>query len=161
MKIKIKDVDYEIPLSWSDLTYNQAVAAISEKIELVDKINILTSIPIAEIEKTSIRDVDTLLNYLSFINDQEIFDSKEPSDLTANFDFGSLTYGVSEKVKKLFSNEDKTVYEVMPDVFEVMFNVDIRQKTFTDVIGDINNFFFRSMFFMRPTKNFTKKAKIV
>jgi hypothetical protein len=73
MIFKINDQPYNIPTSWSEVTFKQYVEMLDLKDDTYQLINIFTGIPRETLEKAAIIGLDTLLNALAFINKPPVF----------------------------------------------------------------------------------------
>lgn len=144
-KANIESNVYLIPQSWDDLMYTDAVKYYLAKCNDANPneiITLLTGISEEILLNLSTNSVDKLFDELSFVNDESIFEDTNVKDEYKDFDFGSLKYRESEKVKQLIDYK-KSLIENAPVLFDYLFKVDLDKEPFTEWIGTVN--FFKQM----------------
>lgn len=141
-KANIGENVYLIPQSWEDLMYTDAVnfyLAMCRDANPHEIITLLTGISNEILFNLSTNSVDRLYAELSFINDASIFEDTNVKDEYKDFDFGSLKYRETEKVKQLI-DYNKSLIENAPVLFDYLFKVDLSKEPFTEWIGTVNFF---------------------
>lgn len=141
-KANIESNVYLIPQSWDDLMYTDAVKYYLAKCNDANPneiITLLTGISEEILLNLSTNSVDKLFDELSFVNDESIFEDTNVKDEYKDFDFGSLKYRESEKVKQLIDYK-KSLIENAPVLFDYLFKVDLDKEPFTEWIGTVNFF---------------------
>lgn len=140
IKAEIKGIIYDVPTTWYDVTYTKAIKII--KMEEIDDVACeLIGIDKETLNSLQNSSVNILFNCIDFIKDVSIFKSEEPDEKYKNFDYGSLSYGDTEKVRKIInSNEDKTFLELAPEIVKVLTGEDISEQPFAKTIGNVGFF---------------------
>jgi hypothetical protein len=84
--------------------------------------------------------------------------NEEPEEKFKTFDYGSMTYGDTEKVRKVINNNpDKSFLELGAEIIKLLTNEDISQRPFSEVIGNIG-FFLRQ--WILSTSNIANSTKV-
>jgi len=140
IKADIKGKEYEIPTSWADVPYIKAIEVI--KIKEPDlALCKLIGIEIRELNSLQNNSVAILYNCVQFISDVSIMESNEPKEKYKDFDYGSKSYGDTEKVRNIISqNSDKNFLDLAPEIIKHLTGDDISNEPFSEVIGTVGFF---------------------
>lgn len=153
--IKINNIEYNIPLSWDELTYKQAVDVIKNVNDKGKQLSYITNIPENIINSLIDRQVSILFDLISFTENLEVFDSIDVKKEYESFDFGSVSYGDAEKCRNIMIKE-LTGYEAIIDILKVLINKDITNEPFLEWIGTANFFLSKSIVSMIAMPSLTK-----
>lgn len=154
-KALTNNVEYFIPQSWEDLTYDQAIKYYLARVNTIpanESLFLLTGIPPEVIDSLSENSVSKLFDELVFTNDESIYDRQDPKPEYKDLDYGSLPYGKTEKIRQM-SSESTAAIDVMPDVIKLIYGIDMRYESFTEWIGTAN-------FFLNKWLSFTIHSSI-
>ena len=154
-QIKINNIVYNIPISWNDLTYIQAVNVIKNINDKGKQLSEISGIPYELILKLEDQQAAILFDLISFTENLEVFDSTDVKPDYESFDFGSIEYGVAEKCRQTMK-DGKTGIEVVIDIIKILKGVDITNEPFLDWIGTANFFLSKSIISMIAMPNLTK-----
>ena len=152
--ITINDIQYNIPISWEEVTYKQAVSVIKNVNDKGQQLAELTLIPIEMINAMKDVNAQQLFALISFTENLEVFNNVNVLDEYKDFDFGSVEYGGAEKVRKLL-NSDSSGFEVVIGVIKELKGVDISDMPFLEIIGTANFFLSKSIVSLIVTANLT------
>lgn len=158
IKAEIKGKMYDVPTSWQDVSYNKAIKII--KMEDIEDI----ACELIEIDKETFyslqnQSVNTLYNCIGFIKDLSLMKNEEPEEKFKTFDYGSMTYGDTEKVRKIINNNpDKSFLELGAEIIKLLTNEDISERPFSEVIGNVG-FFLKQ--WILSTSNIANSTKAV
>lgn len=141
-EITINNETYAIPIGWDELNYWQACQVIKLTGDKAKQLSMLAKMPMQLIDSLPNNQVQILFSLISFTENLEVFDSDQVLDEFKDFDFGSIEYGKAEKVKQLMS-KDASGFEVSADAIKYLFNKDINEMPFLEVIGTANFFLSR------------------
>ena len=140
IKAEIKGKIYDVPTTWHDVTYIKAIKIIKME-DIEDVACELIGIDKETFYSLQNESVNILFNCIDFIKDVSIIKSENPEDRFKDFDYGSLTYGDTEKVRKIInSNADKTFLELAPEIVKILTGEDISEKPFSKMIGNVGFF---------------------
>ena len=140
IKVKIKEIEYNVPTSWVDVSYSKAIEVI--KIEDIDDVLCyLTGIPKDILYTLKESSVAKLFILIRFVEDVEIWNSNEPGDKYKDFDYGSAEYGKTEAVKIIINNnKDKNFLDLAPQIIQKLTGDDISNEPMSEVIGTVGFF---------------------
>lgn len=153
--VKINNIDYNIPTSWDELTYEQAVNIIKNVDDKDIQLCSLSGIPLEVLYHAPDSVASKLFTYIQFTEQMEVFESEDILDEYKSFDFGAVEYGESEAIRKYFTG-DKTGFEIVIDIVKRLVNYDISQEPFLKVIGTANFFLSRSISSIVLTKSLAR-----
>lgn len=140
IKAEIKGTEYNIPTSWADVPYKQAIEVIKTK-EPDLALCKLIGIDIELLNSLQNKSVATLYNCVSFISDISIMENNEPKEKYKDFDYGSKSYGDTEKVRNIISqNKDKSFLDLAPEIINHLTGDDISEEPFSEIIGTVGFF---------------------
>jgi hypothetical protein len=156
IKADIKGTEYDIPTSWADVPYIKAVEVI--KIKEPDlALCKLIGIEIEELNSLQNKSVAILYNCVQFISDVSIMESNEPKEKYKDFDYGSKSYGDTEKVRNIISqNSDKNFLDLAPEIIKHLTGDDISNEPFSEVIGTVGFFLNQWMISISNIQNLMK-----
>jgi len=158
--VTINGTPYNIPLSWDEVTYKQAVGVIKNVDDKAAQLNILTDIPLDSINRMPDFQVAKLFELISFTENLEVFDSVDVLDRFKSFDFGSIEYGGAEKVRKIM-NSGGTGFEVVIGIIKELKGEDISDMPFLEVIGTANFFLSKSIVSIISTVSLVKVNELL
>lgn len=138
-EIKINDNFYNVPISWDELNYWQACQVIKHVDNKAMQLNVLSKIPLEFIDRMPNDKAHLLFDLIAFTENLEVFNSGEPLPEYLNFDYGNLEYGKAEHCKAIMM-KDISGYEATAEIIQYLFNVDINDKPFLDIIGSASFF---------------------
>jgi len=150
--IKIKEREYNIPLSWDDVTYELAAKALSVYDDKTKILSTLTEIPVEIIDNMIDADVSKLFELISFHEDLEVFKSTDVLEQFKDFDFGSLSYGMAEKCRQIM-NSNESGYLTAVSLIRNLVDFDVAKLPLPKVIGTVNFFLHKSINSMIVLKN--------
>lgn len=151
IKAKIKDTEYDIPTMWADVSYSRTVDVINTK-EPDEALCKLIGLDMETLNSLSNKSVAMLYNAVKFIGDKSIMDSNEPKEKYKDFDYGSKSYGDTEKVRTIISqNSNKSFLDLAPEIIKHLTGDDISNEPFSEVIGSVG-------FFLNQWINFTSNT---
>ena len=137
--ININHVPYNIPISWAECTYIQAINVIKNVNNKAEQLKALSGIDVDIIESLSNRQAEILFNFIQFTEDLTPFETDNVEDKYKDFDFGAIAYGTAEKIKKAV-NENVTGFDIAISIIKILYDEDISNKPFLEVIGNANFF---------------------
>lgn len=137
--VNINHVPYNIPISWDELNYTQAVNVIKNVNDKAEQLKAVSGIDVDIIESLNDQQAQSLFAIISFTEDLSPFESSEVAERFKDFDFGSVSYGLAEKVRKAL-DKDVTGFEAAIDIIKILKDEDISTAPFLDVIGSANFF---------------------
>jgi hypothetical protein len=160
IKSEIKGKEYLIPTNWNDVPYIKAIEVI--KIKEPDlALCKLIGLDIEVLNSLKNKSVAILYNCVSFISDISIMESNEPKEKYKYFDYGSKSYGDTEKVRSLISqNSDKNFLELAPEIIKHLTGDDISNEPFDEVIGTVGFFLNQWIVSISSTMNSSKIAEM-
>lgn len=144
--ISINKIQYQVPVSWYEVTYIQAVNVIKNIDEKDKQLNALSNIPIDIINLMPDLQVQQLFSLISFTENLEVFNDTKVKDEYKDFDFGNLEFGVAEKIRQVL-NSKESGFETAIDVIKHLKDYDITNEPFLEVIGTANFFLSKSLIF--------------
>lgn len=154
-QIKINNVEYNIPITWDDLTYKQAIGVIKNVDDKGKQLSEITGIPYELILSLADQQASILFELISFTENLEVFDNDIVKDDYKDFDFGSIEYGIAEKCRQHMKT-GLTGFEVVIDIIKTLKGVDITNEPFMEWIGTANFFLSKSITSMIATPSLTK-----
>lgn len=143
--IKINNIDYQIPVSWDEVTYLQGCQIIKHVNDKAMQLSCLSGIPIDTINAMSHLDVEVLFSLISFTEIMEVYDNDSVLEQYQYFDFGSIPYGQAERVKQFMQSQELNGYEACIPIIKELTGYDIENEPFLKVIGTANFFLSRSL----------------
>jgi len=160
IKADIKGTEYEIPTSWADVPYIKAIEVI--KIKEPDlALCKLIGIDIELLNNLQNKSVAILYNCVQFISDVSIMEKNEPKEKYKDFDYGSKSYGDTEKVRNIISqNSEKSFLDLAPEIIKHLTGDDISNEPFSEVIGSVDFFLKQWMLSTASTMSLTKVAEM-
>lgn len=158
--IKINNIDYNIPMSWNELTYSQAIKVVEHVNDKGKQLEAVTNIPIEIIDKLIDQQVQVLFSLISFTENLEVFESDTILEWAKDFDFGSISYGDAETCRKMLASE-KNGWEAIIPLIKHLKQIDISEMPFLEVIGTANFFLTKSIVFMIVTPSLTKFKQVM
>lgn len=154
-KININNIEYNIPISWTDINYTQAVDII-ENFETKDiQLSKITGIPIEVIHALNDSQASILFNLISFTENLEVFENDMVIEEYKSFDFGSISYGKAEECRN-FMKSEQNGFRVIIKIINALVGLDISDKPFLDYIGTANFFLTKSISSMITTPSLMK-----
>ena len=153
--IIINQVSYNIPVSWDEVTYSQSIGVIKNVNDKGLQLTSLTGIPIEIINKLEDRQAQLLFELISFTENLEVFDSDNVLDEYKDFDFGSISYGDAESCRNVMKTE-QTGFESIIPIMKILFQIDISDRKFLEIIGTVNFFLSKLIISLIVTPNLTK-----
>lgn len=160
IKADIKGKIYDIPTSWHDLPYSKAIEVI--KIKEPDlALCRLIDLDLEVLNSLKNKSVAMLYNAVKFIGDKSVMDSNEPLEKYKDFDYGSKSYGDTEKVRSLISqNSDKSFLDLAPEIIKHLTGDDISEEPFAEIIGTVGFFLNQWIASTSSTMNLTKAEEM-
>lgn len=156
IKANIKGTEYEIPTTWYDVPYSKAIEVIKTK-EPDEALCKLIGIELEILNSLQNNSVATLYNCVKFISDVSIMENNEPLEKYKDFDYGSKSYGDTEKVRTIISqNSDKSFLDLAPEIIKYLTGDDISNEPFAEVIGTVGFFLKQWMVSISSTMNSMK-----
>jgi hypothetical protein len=160
IKVLIKGKEYEVPVSWSEVSYVKGV----EVVELIkqDKrdeiLCLLIGIDIETLHSLKAHSAAQLFTLTEFILDLSLMDSDVPQDKYKDIDYGSLPYGDTEAIRIIINNgKDKDFMQLAPDVLKKITGDDISNEPFSEVIGSVGFFLNQWIAFTKDTQSLTNQ----
>lgn len=163
IEVKIEDNIYLCPENWEDLTCSIGIEYYNAKINNADKsdlITILTGIPGDKIYQLSTKSIDQLFILLSFTNDESVFFNEEPKDEYKNFDYGSLQYKKTERVRQLIDVKKSLFGNSIP-VFKYLFDIDLTEEPLVEWVGTLNFFLNKWIDYMANLNTYPEMKEII
>lgn len=136
---KINNIEYQIPISWSEVTFLKAVEVIKNVDDKAKQLFALSGIPEDVLSKVPNADVHKLFALISFTENLEAFDNDDVLEEYNKYDFGSIEYGEAEACRKLMESNE-TGFEVVIKQINHLVGYDITNEPFLKVIGTANFF---------------------
>jgi len=160
IKADIKGTEYDIPTSWADVPYIKAIEVI--KIKEPDlALCKLIGIDIELLNSLQNKSVAILYNCVQFISDVSIMEKNEPKEKYKDFDYGSKSYGDTEKVRNIISqNSEKSFLDLAPEIIKHLTGDDISNEPFSEVIGSVDFFLKQWMLSTASTMSLMKVAEM-
>ena len=138
-QVTINNEVYEIPISWSELNYWQAVQCLKLVDDKGKQLSLLAKMPMQLIDAMPDISIQQLFSLISFTESLEVFESIEVLEEYKSFDFGAIEYGKAEKIRQIMS-KDISGFEVSAEAIKLLYGKDINEMPFTEVIGTANFF---------------------
>ena len=140
IKAEIKGIMYDIPTTWYDVPYKTAIEVVKEK-EPDNALCLLIGIDLETLNSLQSKSVATLYNCVSFIEDISIMENNDVLEKYQSFDYGTMPYGDTEKVRQYISkNNDKSFLDLAPEVIKLLTGDDISEEPFAKIIGSVDFF---------------------
>lgn len=146
-QVNINSVSYQIPISWSELTYKKGISVIKNVDDKVKQLNNLTGIPLDIIDKLQDIQAQQLFSLISFTENLEVFESENVLESLKDFDFGAISYGDAERCRAIMSSSESG-YDAVIDIIKILKQIDISEMPFLEVIGSANFFLSKSIISM-------------
>lgn len=154
-QVNINSVSYQVPISWSELTYKQGVSVIKNVDDKAKQLYEITGIPLEIIDKLQDSQAHSLFSLISFTENLEVFDSENVLENLKDFDFGSISYGDAERCRAIMSSSDSG-YDAVIDIIKILKQIDISEMSFLEAIGSANFFLSKSIISMIVSPNSMK-----
>lgn len=138
-QVTINNEVYEIPISWSELNYWKACQVLNLVGDKGKQLSLLGKIPMQLIDAMPDPYAQQLFTLISFTENLEVFEDDAVLDEFKSFDFGSIEYGKAEKIRQIMA-KDVSGYEVSAEAIKLLYNKDINEMPFLEVIGTANFF---------------------
>lgn len=138
-QVKIKNEIYEIPISWSELNYWKACKVLNLIDDKGKQLAFLGKIPMQLIDAMPDNQAQMLFTLISFTENLEVFENDNVLDEFKSFDFGNIEYGKAEKIRQIMA-KDLSGYEVSAEAIKLLYDKDINEMPFLEVIGTANFF---------------------
>lgn len=159
-KININKVEYNIPISWDELTYSQAIDVI-ENIEAKDiQLSKLTGIPVEVIHALNDSQASILFNMISFTENLSVFENDMVLEEYKSFDFGSISYADAEQCRNFMRSDENGFRAIIP-ILKTLVKLDVSTMPFLSVIGTANFFLSKSIVSMIVTPSLTKVKQVL
>lgn len=156
IQAKIKGIVYNVPTTWYDVPYKTAIEVVKEK-QPDNALCLLIGIDLETLNSLQSKSVATLYNCVSFIEDISIMENNDVLEKYQSFDYGSMPYGDTEKVRQYISkNNDKSFLDLAPEVIKLLTGDDINEEPFAKIIGSVDFFLKQWMVSTASTMNLTK-----
>ncbi len=140
IKAEIKGIVYNVPTTWYDVPYKTAIEVIRQK-EPDNALCLLIGIDLDTLNSLQNKSVATIYNCVSFIEDNSIMEKNDVLEKYKTFDYGSLPYGDTEKVRQYISNNKECNFlELAPEVIKMLTGDDISEEPFAEIIGTVDFF---------------------
>lgn len=158
IKAEIKGIVYDIPTTWYDVPYKTAIKVIKEK-EPDNALCLLIGIDLETLNSLQSKSVATLYNCVGFIEDISIMENNEVLEKYQSFDYGSMPYGDTEKVRQYISNNKESSFlDLAPEVIKMLTGDDISDEPFAKIIGSVDFFLKQWITSTASTMSLTKVA---
>jgi hypothetical protein len=138
-QVKVNNEIYEVPISWSELNYWKACQVLNLVGDKGKQLALLSKIPMQLIDIMPNNQIQIFFDLISFTENLEVFEGQEVLDEYKDFDFGSIEYGKAEAIKKIMA-KDLSGFEVAAESIKFLYNKDINEMPFLEVIGTANFF---------------------
>lgn len=160
IQAEIKGIVYNVPTTWYDVPYKTAIEVVKEK-QPDNALCLLIGIDLETLNSLQSKSVATLYNCVSFIEDISIMENNDVLEKYQSFDYGSMPYGDTEKVRQYISkNNDKSFLDLAPEVIKLLTGDDISEEPFAKIIGSVDFFLKQWMVSTASTMNLTKVAEM-
>lgn len=153
--VSINHTEYKIPISWDELNYSQAVKVIKYLGNRTEQLSAISGIDADIIEALNDRQAQSLFSLIAFTEDLTPFESSEVEDKYKDFDFGSVSFLLAEKVRNAL-NKDIIGLEAAVEIIKILKEEDINDKPFLQVIGTANFFLSNTLISIVTIPNLTK-----
>lgn len=153
--VSINHIEYKIPLSWEEVKYSQAIAVIKNLDDKAEQLKALSGIDADIINALSDREAQSLFTLISFTEDLSPFERNDVLDKYKDFDFGNVSFLLSEKVRTAL-NKDIIGLEASVEIIKILKGEDISDEPFLDVIGSANFFLSNTLIFTVTIPNLNK-----
>lgn len=160
MKVEIDNKEYNVPMSWDEVTLVQGIEVFENVNDKAKQLECLTGIPVELVDKMLDVDAQKLFALISFTENLEVFNDDNVLDEFKDFDFGSIPYGESEKCRKMIA-QSSSDYLVTIKIINYLKNVNMSNEPFLKTIGTVNFFFYQLMSSLIVTPYLTKLNKIL
>jgi len=156
IQAEIKGIIYNVPTTWYDVPYKTAIEVVNEK-QPDNALCLLIGIDLETLNSLQSKSVATLYNCVSFIEDISIMENNDVLEKYQSFDYGSMPYGDTEKVRQYISkNNDKSFLDLAPEVIKLLTGDDISEEPFAKIIGSVDFFLKQWMVSTASTMSLTK-----
>ena len=160
IQAEIKGIVYNVPTTWYDVPYKTAIEVIRQK-EPDNALCLLIGIDLETLNSLQSKSVATLYNCVGFIEDISIMENNDVLEKYQSFDYGSMPYGDTEKVRQYISkNNDKSFLDLATEVIKLLTGDDISEEPFAKIIGSVDFFLKQWMVSTASTMNLTKVAEM-
>lgn len=160
IQAEIKGKVYNVPTTWYDVPYKTAIEVVKEK-EPDNALCLLIGIDLETLNSLQSKSVATLYNCVFFIEDISIMEKNDVLEKYQSFDYGSMPYGDTEKVRQYISkNNDKSFLDLAPEVIKLLTGDDISDEPFAKIIGSVDFFLKQWMVSTASTMSLTKVAEM-
>ena len=160
IQAEIKGIIYNVPTTWHDVPYKTAIEVVRQK-EPDNALCLLIGIDLETLNSLQSKSVATLYNCVSFIEDISIMENNDVLEKYQSFDYGSMPYGDTEKVRQYISkNNDKSFLDLAPEVIKLLTGDDISEEPFAKIIGSVDFFLKQWMVSTASTMSLTKVAEM-
>lgn len=146
--VKINNVEYNIPISWEELTYKKAIDVLSNINDKGKQLNVISGIPIEIINSMKDLDISKIFALISFTENLDVFDSENVIEEYNDFDYGSIPYKEAEQCRNIMINSKESGFDSVIDIIKTLTKYDITNEPFLKVIGTANFFLSNSIIFM-------------
>lgn len=153
--VNINHVAYNIPLSWDELTYSQAIKIVKHIDNKAAQLSAISGIDLDIIDALPDTHASQLFHLIAFTEDLTPFESTDVEEKYKDFDFGSVSFGLAEKVRQSATG-GKNGFEVAIDIIKILNGEDISERPFLEVIGSANFFLCNTLIFIITMPNLTK-----
>lgn len=160
IELKIQDKKFLCPESWDDVTCSVGINYFNAKLNKADKsdlISILTGIPIETLGQLSVRSVEVIISKLMFAEDESVFFEDKPKEEYKDFDYGSLKYKQTERVRQIIDIKKSLFGNSIP-VFKYIFDIDLEEEPLVEWVGTLNFFLNSWIDFMAQSSDTSKEA---
>lgn len=153
--VTINHIKFQIPISWDEVTFAQAVEVIKHVDHKDKQLTILSGIEEYMINGMTDFQASKLFSLISFTENLEVFDSSDVKEEYKDFDFGSIEWGKADYCRKQL-HDNNTGFEAVILIMQKLINKDISKELFLEWIGTANFFLSKSISSMITTPSLAK-----
>lgn len=153
--VTINHIKYNVPVSWSEVTFIQAVEVIKNVDHKDKQLTSLTGIEGWVIDKCPIYQVEKLFAMISFIENLDVFESDQVKEEYKYFDFGSIEWAKADYCRKAMY-ENHSGFEAAIKIMERLIEKNISNESFLEWIGTANFFLSKSISFLTAIPSLAK-----
>jgi hypothetical protein len=153
--VKINGIEYLIPLSWSEVKYNQAISILKNVDDMSWQLFCLSGITVEVTDKLTDQQATKLFQLISFTENLEVFESVEVKEEYKLFDFSAIQFGKAESCRKILTDSDSG-FDGVSKCIKKLVDIDVNDKPFLEWIGTANFFLAKLLTSLIATPNLAK-----